>query len=134
MKRLMIPLCILVLFLGSCTSEPPDTPQPEPYFPVQKEVPKTFLLALLPGRLVIDDAGYLRVNDTLVIWPHGYSLKIDGNDIWVIDDTGQACAKVGDWVKIGGGVIPGYVVEEKIGQPLPAGCEGPYWLAGGMSE
>ena len=110
------------------------TPQHEPYFPVQTEKPETYLAALLPGKLVMDKAGYLRIGNALVLWPYGYSFSIEGKDIWILEYKGTKVARVGDEVKIGGGFIPGDVVSMKIGHPLPADCEGPFWLAAPMSE
>jgi hypothetical protein len=112
----------------------PPEPQQEPYFPVQTEKPETYLLALLPGKLVMDKDGYLRIGNALVLWPYGYSFSIEGKDIWILDDKGAKVARVGDEVKIGGGFIPDNVVPMKIGHSLPAGCEGPFWLAAPMSE
>jgi|WetSurMetagenome_2_1015567.scaffolds.fasta_scaffold68074_1 hypothetical protein len=102
---------------------------PPPYFPVQKEAAKTMMAALLPGELVLNN-GYLYVSGNLIIWPYGYSLKIDGKDMFIIDDKGSQIARVGDQVKIGGGEIPASSVEEIIGQPLPPDFNGTYWLAG----
>jgi hypothetical protein len=104
---------------------------PEPYFPVQKEFQTTVLTSLIQGKLVLNN-GYLRVYDELIIWPYGYSLKTEGKEMWVINEKGQPAARVGDEVGIGGGEIPADFAEEKIGHPLPEGCEGPYWLAGGF--
>jgi hypothetical protein len=109
------------------------------YFPVQKEPADVIMLLLVRGELILDN-GYLRVSGKsgykgdLIIWPYGYSWKIEGKEIWIIDDKGQAVARVGDWVKMGGGEIPKYWAEEKIGSPLPEDAEGPYILAGGPVE
>ena len=100
---LLILVFISILAIG-CSNNSADKTQPVPYFPVQKDVPQIMYLVLLPGTLVMDKAGYLRVNvdkDTqaLVIWPYGYSLKIEGKEIQIINDKGQIVAKVGDTVK-----------------------------------
>ena len=109
-------------------------PRPPAYFLVQKEPADVIMLVLLPGELKMDDNGYLRVGGELIIWPYGFSWKIEGKEIWIIDDRGQSVARVGDWVKMGGGEIPKYWAEENIGSPLPEDAEGPYWLAGGPVE
>ncbi len=132
--QLTVVLVILSVLAIGCTGNSTNKTPPEPYFPVQKEVPKTYMLVLLPGKLVIDSAGYLRVNVTpdlhaLIIWPYGYSLKIEGKDVWIINDKGQAVAKVGDTVKLGGGFVGADVVEERIGQALPKDAAGPYFIS-----
>ncbi len=91
------------------------------------------MLTLLSGKLV-DDAGYLRINvnndlHALIIWPYGYSLKIEGKEMWIINDKGQAVARVGDTVKLGGGFLGASDMEEIMGHALPEDVEGPYFLA-----
>lgn len=117
-------LIISLMLLPACIEE---THLPYPYFPVQKEIPEAFLLALLPGKLVLDEE-YLRVNDSLILWPYGYTLEIQEDDIWVADEEGRRVARVGDWIEIGGGFIPEEYVEEKIGDTLPESCTGPFFL------
>jgi len=123
-------LAIFPILAVSCTGNSADKTQSEPYFPVQKEVAETVMLARLGGKLVLDDTGYLRVNDTLIIWPYGYSLKIEGKEIWIINDKGEKIAHVGDWVNLGGGEVPAWAVVERIGQALQEDAKGPYWIAG----
>jgi hypothetical protein len=138
--RLLLLVCILTTFLGialGCTCNSADKTQPEPYFPVQKEAAEVLMQAILRGKLVLDDAGYLRVNvtndlRTLIIWPYGYSLKIEGKETWIINDKGQAVARVGDTVILGGGEVPAWAVEEIIGYALPEDAKGPYWLTGNV--
>ena len=124
---------IPILAIG-CSNNSTDKTQPVPYFPVQKDVPQELMLALLPGTLVMDKDGYLRVNVTedlqaLVIWPHGYSLKIEGKEIQIINDKGQIVAKVGDTVKLGGGFVGVSDAEERIGHALPKNATGPYFIS-----
>lgn len=130
-RMFLLPLATLVtiqIFTISCNGNSNNIIQPQLYFPVQKEPQTAVLTALLPGELVADN-GYLRVAGNLILWPHGYSLKTEGQDIWVINDKGQPAAKVGDWIKIGGGVVSTSYAEQILEHPLPEGCEGPYWLA-----
>ena len=130
-NRNLVPFLVGVLTLSifsiGCTGDSTDTVQPEPYFPTYKEPQTYFLLAQLQGKLTVDE-GYLRVNDNLIIWPYGYSLDTENGEIWIISDEGQPVTKVGDTIQMGGGGASASFVEEKIGQPLPEGCEGPYWL------
>jgi hypothetical protein len=119
---------ILMLSLTSLNACDEKTPQPIPYFPVQSEVQKIGLGALLSGELVIDDNGCLRVFNYLILWPYGYTFEMEGNDIWVVNEEEVRVAKVGDKVRMGGGEIPPDFAEEKIGQALPEDCAGSYWL------
>lgn len=131
-------LVVIPILAVGCTGNPVAKPRPEPYFPVQKEVPKTVHLALLPGTLVMDENGYLSVQpaNALVIWPYGYSFKIEGEDIWVIDSKGRPFVRVGDEIRdeLGGGYVPRYVAEDRMGQPLPVGWKGNYFLAAGAFD
>ena len=117
-------LTISLELLPACGEK---TPSPTPYFPVQAEVQEMGLDALLSGELVLDD-GCLRVHDTLILWPYGYTLEIEGGDILVVNEHGEWVAKVGDRVRMGGGHISAEFAEEKIGRSLPEGCTGPFWL------
>ncbi len=102
------------------------------YLPVQNERQTQLLTALLSGKLVLDH-GYLRVSVEpqayLIIWPYGYSWQVKNNEIWVLDDKGQAIVKVGDSVTVGGGNMPQSFAEQKIGKTLPENVQGPFWLA-----
>ena len=122
---------ILVFVIGCGGNSTNKTP--EPYFPVQKEFQTIYMQSLLTGgKLAIDNAGYLRAGATkgvLIIWPYGYSLKIEGKNTWIINDKGQAVAKVGDAVELGGGFVDASVVEVIIGYALPMDAAGPYWVA-----
>jgi hypothetical protein len=134
MKKLsLVAVMFILLSTLGCSCNSTVKTQSPPYFPVQKEAPQAYLLALLPGELVLDN-GYLRVNGELIIWPYGYSVKIEGKNIYIIDEKGRQVCKVGDMVKIGGGQIPAYYIEEIIGQPLPPDCKGPYWMAANIAE
>lgn len=117
-----------------CNGSPTAKLPPERYFPVQKEVPDSVFTALWPGKLEMDDSNCLRVDGTLILWPHGYTYKIEGDAIWIIDDRGAPAVRTGDMVKIGGGGIPEQYVEDLIDPPLPEGCPGPFWLASTVTK
>ncbi len=109
-----------------------DIDESDIYFPVQKEVQTIYPDGLVKGTLVLD-GDYLRItrpvgNGDLLVWPYGYSLRIEGNEIQIVDNDGQIVACVGDSIKLGGGQIPAQMVEEFIGKSLPYDCEGPYWI------
>lgn len=138
LKALIIGIgIILSILISGCVEEPQQKPintsSSTPFFPVQNYPSEFSMTALLEGKLVLGD-GCLRVDndydDYLPVWPHGFSLSIDGEEILIIDGTGKPIARVGDKVKVGGGEIP---VERiaKYSEELPsARCSGPYWIVG----
>ena len=141
LKVAMIGLGIIVsILVTGCVENPPqngdsvNTSSSAPFFPVQKDPNLDYMEALLVGELVIED-GCLRVDDDLLVWPHGFSLSIEGEVIQVIDGTGQPIARVGDKVEVSGGEVgtselpEGYLSE--ISAQLPSDrCLGPYWIIG----
>ena len=124
-------LMIVLIGIG-CVANPSNAAESVLYLPVQNERGTELLTALLSGRLVLDQ-GYLRVSAEpktyLIIWPYGYSWQAKNNEIWVLDDKGQAVVKVGDSVTIGGGDIPQSFAEQKIDKRFPENVQGPFWLA-----
>ncbi|HEY4663157.1 MAG TPA: hypothetical protein VIH07_05740 [Candidatus Humimicrobiaceae bacterium] len=108
-----------------------------PYFPVQK-AGMARMEAILEGKLELDN-GCLRIkyfdDNYLLIWPYGFSLRTEGEEIQVIDENGQVFARVGDNIRVGGGEITGENAKESIEKyyietPLPEDCQGPYWVVG----
>ena len=136
-------VCVLVIvpiMSTSCHDNSFTTTPPAPFFPVQKEPDPSNIYpeALAEGKLVLDNS-YLRLKPSwgkgdvwgkgeLLIWRYGYSLRIEGKEIQIIDNDGQLVARVGDKIKVGGGEVPVEIVEKYIGQQLPDDCTGPYWL------
>ena len=141
LKVAMIGIGIIVsILVTGCVENTPqngdsvNTSSSAPFFPVQKDPNLDYMEALLVGELVIED-GCLRVDDDLLVWPHGFSLSIEGEVIQVIDGTGQPIARVGDKVEVSGGEVgtselpEGYLSE--ISAQLPSDCcLGPYWIIG----
>ena len=144
-KRLLILLSTLIaipILAANCSGDssntvrsngPDNSSQLNVYFLVQKERQTEILTAALSGELVCND-GYLRVLDFIVIWPYGYSVRSGENELLVINDRGESLARVGDGVRLEGGEIPASVVEDKIGQKLPSGVQGPFWLVGRVTK
>lgn len=96
--------------------------------------------SVLSGELLLDN-DCLRINDGysnyLIIWPPGFSMRTEGEEIQVIDSNGKVVARVGDNIYVSGGEFPGekareYIEESIVGKPLPAGCPGPYWIVGAI--
>lgn len=83
-------------------------------------------------------AGCLRVtssdNSYLAIWPYGFSVRVRGGEIQVLDADGEVVGRVGDTIEVGGGGTTLEIVEKYIGDSLPEGCEGPYWLVAGVID
>lgn len=119
-------LLFVVLFSVSCTS-PNIT-----CFPVQKENGVS-LLAIATGELIIED-GCLRVKSgdtsSLLIWPYGYSYRISGNKVEVLNEKGEVVARTGQVKKFGGGEVELLLVIDLIDASLPENCVGPCWLVG----
>jgi hypothetical protein len=110
-----------------------------PYFPVQNEPEAIQMQVRIEGRLILDE-GYLRLKPILhesyiIIWPYGYTVRLEDSTVQVIDADGQVVACVGDWIVLGGGETDSAeAVERSIGQSLPSDCTGPYWIAGVVVE
>jgi hypothetical protein len=149
---------LLVVGLVACgapTAEaPPDSPDDETIevdafelangqslqFPRQAPVEggREVMQAQLIGRLVHEGA-CLRVEDafsetsTLTIWPPGYGVAEEGDQLFVTDESGRALAHVGQEITIDGGDVPvgGQDAFEETHASLPlAACPGPYWVVG----
>jgi len=124
---------LVALLATACPNNSTNISTPAPFFPVQRDG-LSQMDALLEGRLELDN-GYLRVkyfdDNYLLIWPHGFSLHTEGEEIQVVDSEGQIAARVGETIKVGGGEIPAkfaeFIAEEVIGRSLPDDCAGPFW-------
>ncbi len=137
--KVSIFLCMLIIVLSTvfgCGSNSINDSSTTPYFPVQK-AGLAQMDSLLEGILELDNNDCLRVDGSLIIWPYDFSLRIEGQEIQVIDSNGQIFARVGDKITLGGGEIPGTRAKELIedfivGKPLPDACPGPYWVVGSV--
>ncbi len=110
-------------------------PDGSPIFFPRQAPASSFMAALLPGTLVLDTNGCLRVEEAgeggdapLVVWHHDFTLRVEGERIEVLDGAGQVVGRVGEPTRMGGGEgtptrIPG--------MPFDA-CPGPYWLLGNI--
>jgi hypothetical protein len=109
------------------------------YFPVAKDASLGYPMAAIQGTLIFDSK-YLLIRmeyewmttpspEYLIIWPYGYSVNVEDGEIQILDESGQVVARVGDFIKVGGGETAKVAVEENyIGESLPDDCEYPYWL------
>lgn len=115
-------------------------PSPAVFFPTQEATdgPTAHMDALLVGTLALEDgclrAGAVGSGETdLVVWPNGFALRRDGQDIRVLDADGREVGRIGEEVLLGGGQITqieageGY---EQLRRRMSDGCSGPYWIVG----
>lgn len=108
--------------------------------PVEGE--RVVLEALIEDALVVVENGCVRIEDgsdesALVIWPPGTTLRVEGDDVLLLDEEGRIIAQVGQRVTMGGGYVPYPSAKESFGQTNqfpPDECGGPYWLAGDMEH
>jgi hypothetical protein len=139
-QKTFILFCIIIIIISTsfaCKENSVNILSSVPYFPVQK-AGMDRMEAILEGKLELDN-GCLRIkyfNDNyLLIWPYGFSLHTEGEEIQVIDENGQVFASVGDKIRVGGGEMKGENASELIEKyyietPLPEDCQGPYWVIG----
>lgn len=125
-------LSSVLLVLGSCHSNTAS-----PYFPVEKEPASLYPVIAVRGWLILDNnclrlkPFYCFGKGELLIWRYGYSLDVENGEIRVVDDeSGKVLARVGDFVRLGGGQTSKEMAEKLIGGPLPDNCSGPYFLVG----
>jgi hypothetical protein len=140
---LYVVLSVLTLLLTSCAKQvetPKNTTGSSPAFsfPVQldKYIGSAYPETLAIGTLALD-GGYLRLkplsntgNSSLLIWPPGFTVHIDGNDVYVSDRDGTKVAYAGKKIRVSGGQVSTQVVETYIGNSLLPDSKGPYWLVG----
>ena len=123
--------------------------QPVPAIPSEDAVaPRTHILvassgessdaALLTGTLTIEN-GCLAVSggpntSVYVVWPEGFSIRQGGDDVWLLDHSGSQIARIGDTMRMGGGITNLAHAEPEVVGGIPSTCEvdGPdaYWFAG----
>ena len=102
---------------------------PTIFFPRQQPVndERAVMEGLLVGELILVD-GCLRVkaNDSdisyLLVWPPDFSLRIQTEEIEILNGIGQVVARVGDEIHTGGGEVPDNFVSQKTLDT----CPGPY--------
>lgn len=125
-------LLTVALMLSACDVSL-DIDESDIYFPAAESASLGYPMATIHGTLIFDGK-YLLIRteylDTfLIIWPYGYSVNSDGDEIQILDESDQVVAHVGDFIIAGGGETSKEVVEENyIRASLPDDYEGPYWL------
>ncbi len=105
-----------------------------PYFPTQKNV-NGRMEVRFEGILIVDN-GYFRLksvlseNSSLLIWPNAFSFDTNNTEIRILDRDKIEVARVGNIIILGGGEADKGITEAFIGEKLPEGAEGPYWIVG----
>jgi hypothetical protein len=111
------------------------TPTPI-FFPVQLDrySRQPYPADLAKGRLTLEE-NYLCLSaftdsgeSALLVWPPGFSFKLDNQVVSILNKTGQTVARVGEKIQVSGGLVTVSTVGKYIGATLPADCQEPYWL------
>lgn len=137
---LMYTLVIAPMMAIGCSDDHDSISSPVRFFPVVKESLQVEIQKEIEGTLVLDN-GYLKINyetiDSLLllIWPYGYSSRVEDEDIQVIDNNGQVTARVGEQIIVGGHMAYG-LLDEYTAQPLPSDCAElrMCWLVSGVLD
>jgi len=70
-----------------------------------------------------------------LLWPSDWSLRASDGEVIVVDDAGQAVARVGDEVSLRGRPLPqsmDFAVYRQLVDELPGDCVGASWLVDGV--
>ncbi len=109
-------------------------PVPGIAFPRQEPVEgfRVCMEAALAGTLRLEGAClYVQSFDDdrrlVPIWPPEFMLRVEGDQVLVIDGEGQVAARAGEEVYMGGG---GGGADEWVLQQIPPGCQGEYFIVG----
>jgi hypothetical protein len=128
----------LVVIEGGSTAKDKDLLLTPPVlgiaFPRQKPTEgfRESMLAQLIGTLRLEGA-CLQVQPLgggvlLPIWPPEFTLRIEGEQVLVIDGEGQVAARAGEEVYLGGGYVG--VSDNWVLQQIPVACRGEYFVVG----
>ncbi len=111
-----------------------STPSSPIFFPQMQST--TYMEADITGQLILEE-NCLRLKhsggDTsyLLIWPSDFMVREKGDQIQILDETGQIVVTVEDEVIMFGGEVPEEFkgdLEQQMQQEFPAECPGPYWV------
>ena len=112
--------------LGDETAEPSTAEAPEVTILVAKPQNDS-MAALGEGTLTVVDGclalGGSSEAPTFVIWPAGSGLTERDGQTWVTDPNGEATVKVGDAVRLGGGLVGLSQAEELVDGEIPESCK-----------
>ena len=138
MSRRLIAV-LAVLGIGCTSGEDRITafaalPNDDVVFITQNVEPNVVMDALFTGRVLVDDAGCLRLDApppdaSTVVWPKGFTL--DGSHIR--DASGRSIGHIGGSFRFGGGHVPDLdhvEVDARMRESAKARCPGSYWIVG----
>jgi hypothetical protein len=139
MKKLIFILLSGLLIISSSgiagCDQNRDITESDIFFPVLEEPEAYYPSALSEGKLIFNGKYLLLKRNFLIfstkillIWPYGYSVDVENEEIHILNENGQAVASVGDSIKVGGGENPASNVEKLIGYSLPDDWYGICWL------
>jgi hypothetical protein len=124
-RSALILLVILTLCLLSACASPTVT-----YFPV-RQAPGIFLLSVEYGKLELVD-GIIRLKELgtgtsiLLVWPTGYSYRVAGSKIEILDADKAVVAATNEYKELDGSPASG--IEYYTGQKPPVPAAGPYFI------
>lgn len=106
-------------------------------FLTQNVEPEAVMDALFEGDVVLDDVGCLRLDAPdrhTVVWPVGFSLEVDGDDLTVRDAEGRTVGSIGGTFRLGGGEVErlheGIAMAPSDKTKAEERCPGRYWIVG----
>ncbi len=76
----------------------------------------------------------LATSHHLIIWPAGFNIRVNDGEVQIVNDEKGLVFKPGDTVRVTGGEVDSLIVEKYSGRAIPAGCGGPYLLAGVIAK
>ena len=108
----------------------------EPYlFLVRTDTAAVDMDALIRGRVTRDAQGCLRVDTDdrhTIVWPRGYTARLDGDAVVISDAAGARVAATGDVIQLGGGevsMLPAGLLAEPTRAAALTSCAGKFWIA-----
>ena len=130
---------VLVVMQGASTARDRDSlltpPVPGIAFPRQEPVEgmRASMAAELVGTLRLEGEclyvdALLGSERVLPIWPPEFTLRVEDDQVLVIDGEGQVVARAGEEVYMGGGHVP--VRDEWVLGQIPQACRGSYFVVG----
>ena len=127
-----LPECVVPVIIYEPLEGVPEglNPDPSVHFPQLKMASGSYMEALLTGELELVD-GYLRVNESIIIWQPDYFVHNNNGTIEIWDRDGVVVGRVGKEIYMGGGSA-GTIeqINPTLKEPLPTDIEGPFWLQG----
>lgn len=128
------------------TTEDTSPTASDVFFAKKKPVGGLSASARNSGVLTLDEKGCFRIKSVegrrghVPIWPASFEMRVEGDEIRILDGQGDLVARVGERLVVGGGEFPGIgrestlplesipSVSKQVGRKLEERCPGQYWL------